>query len=177
MNTANKNSSGLPAVRSIAAAGTLPDDIPGAVLAEARAGECHAQPGAVRGFLADAGSEMNAPDPAKPSYAALIIAIRRQLALSQENLARQLGVSFATVNRWEKGAQYAVTARPGPTQRFLRTDGRGRQARAAGRIAPMKRTEGKRSCKHLPQASSRLSLARSAVARPGWGNRTRSSRR
>ena len=29
--------------------------------------------------------------------------IRRQLALSQEDLARQLGVSFATVNRWENG--------------------------------------------------------------------------
>jgi transcriptional regulator with XRE-family HTH domain len=29
--------------------------------------------------------------------------IRRQLALSQEDLARELGVSFATVNRWENG--------------------------------------------------------------------------
>ena len=29
--------------------------------------------------------------------------MRRQLALSQEDLARQLGVSNATVNRWEKG--------------------------------------------------------------------------
>ena len=29
--------------------------------------------------------------------------IRRQLALSQEDLARQLGISFATVNRWENG--------------------------------------------------------------------------
>ena len=27
--------------------------------------------------------------------------VRRQLALSQEGLARELGVSFATVNRWE----------------------------------------------------------------------------
>lgn len=33
----------------------------------------------------------------------LIAWIRRQLALSQEDLARQLGVSFATVNRWETG--------------------------------------------------------------------------
>lgn len=33
----------------------------------------------------------------------LIARIRRQLALSQEDLARQLGVSFATVNRWETG--------------------------------------------------------------------------
>ena len=29
--------------------------------------------------------------------------IRRQLGLSQEDLARELGVSFATVNRWENG--------------------------------------------------------------------------
>ena len=36
-------------------------------------------------------------------FAVLIKDIRRQLALSQEDLARQLGVSFATVNRWENG--------------------------------------------------------------------------
>lgn len=29
------------------------------------------------------------------------ILVRRQLGLSQEGLARELGVSFATVNRWE----------------------------------------------------------------------------
>lgn len=29
--------------------------------------------------------------------------IRRQLGLSQEDLAHALGVSFATVNRWENG--------------------------------------------------------------------------
>jgi len=29
--------------------------------------------------------------------------VRRQLALSQEDLARELGISFATVNRWENG--------------------------------------------------------------------------
>jgi putative transcriptional regulator len=32
---------------------------------------------------------------------ALVKEVRRQLALSQEDLARKLGVSFATVNRWE----------------------------------------------------------------------------
>jgi len=37
----------------------------------------------------------------EPVYSGLIAEIRRQLALSQEDLARQLGVSFATVNRWE----------------------------------------------------------------------------
>ncbi len=29
--------------------------------------------------------------------------VRRKLALSQEELAHALGVSFATVNRWENG--------------------------------------------------------------------------
>lgn len=33
----------------------------------------------------------------------LVKQVRRQLALSQEDLARELGVSFATVNRWENG--------------------------------------------------------------------------
>ena len=33
----------------------------------------------------------------------LLKEIRRQLTLSQEDLARKLGISFATVNRWENG--------------------------------------------------------------------------
>jgi DNA-binding transcriptional regulator YiaG len=33
----------------------------------------------------------------------LVKEVRRQLSLSQEALARELGVSFATVNRWENG--------------------------------------------------------------------------
>lgn len=34
---------------------------------------------------------------------ARLSAIRRKLALSQEQMARLLGVSFASVNRWEGG--------------------------------------------------------------------------
>ena len=34
-------------------------------------------------------------------YSSLVKEVRRQLALSQEDLARELGVSYATVNRWE----------------------------------------------------------------------------
>ena len=30
--------------------------------------------------------------------------VRGELKLSQEDLARELGVSFATINRWEKGS-------------------------------------------------------------------------
>ena len=40
---------------------------------------------------------------AEPSFSGLVKVLRQQLALSQEDLARQLGVSFATVNRWENG--------------------------------------------------------------------------
>ena len=36
-------------------------------------------------------------------YQASIKKIREKLGLSQEDLARELHVSFATVNRWENG--------------------------------------------------------------------------
>jgi putative transcriptional regulator len=36
-------------------------------------------------------------------FSALLREIRRQLGLSQEDLSRQLGVSYATINRWENG--------------------------------------------------------------------------
>ncbi len=39
----------------------------------------------------------------QPDYPALVKAVRRQLSISQEDLARELGVSYATVNRWENG--------------------------------------------------------------------------
>ena len=37
----------------------------------------------------------------QPDYPSLVKEVRRQLSISQEDLARELGVSFATVNRWE----------------------------------------------------------------------------
>ena len=39
----------------------------------------------------------------KQNFPELIREVRRQLSLSQEDLAREIGVSFATVNRWENG--------------------------------------------------------------------------
>lgn len=36
-----------------------------------------------------------------PDYPSLVKEVRRQLSISQEDLARELGVSYATVNRWE----------------------------------------------------------------------------
>jgi DNA-binding transcriptional regulator YiaG len=38
-----------------------------------------------------------------PDYPSLIKEVRQQLSISQEDLARELGVSYATVNRWENG--------------------------------------------------------------------------
>ena len=32
-----------------------------------------------------------------------VLKVRKMLFISQKNLADELGVSFATVNRWEKG--------------------------------------------------------------------------
>lgn len=37
------------------------------------------------------------------NYSEQIKHIRRVLFLSQEGLAKELGVSFATINRWESG--------------------------------------------------------------------------
>ena len=39
--------------------------------------------------------------PTNRDYPSLVKEVRKQLALSQEDLARELGVSYATVNRWE----------------------------------------------------------------------------
>jgi predicted ATPase/DNA-binding CsgD family transcriptional regulator/DNA-binding XRE family transcriptional regulator len=47
-----------------------------------------------------------------PDPAARIQRLRTELGLSQEQLARQLGVSFATVNRWESG-RTQMSARAG----------------------------------------------------------------
>ena len=37
------------------------------------------------------------------NFRARVKSIRAQLSLSQENFAHALGVSFATINRWENG--------------------------------------------------------------------------
>ena len=41
--------------------------------------------------------------PIHSDYPSLVKEVRRQLGISQEDLARELGVSYATVNRWENG--------------------------------------------------------------------------
>jgi putative transcriptional regulator len=37
------------------------------------------------------------------SFRMVVKEVRKQLAISQEDLAHKLGISFATVNRWENG--------------------------------------------------------------------------
>ncbi|MBW2561320.1 MAG: helix-turn-helix transcriptional regulator [Deltaproteobacteria bacterium] len=37
------------------------------------------------------------------TFPELVKEVRRQLRISQEELAHELGVSFATINRWENG--------------------------------------------------------------------------
>lgn len=37
------------------------------------------------------------------NFAEKVKLVRNELKLSQEDLARELGVSFATINRWENG--------------------------------------------------------------------------
>lgn len=37
------------------------------------------------------------------AFPALVKEVRKQLGISQEELAHELGVSFATINRWENG--------------------------------------------------------------------------
>lgn len=39
------------------------------------------------------------------TFAEKVKCVRGKLLLSQEDLAKQVGVSFATVNRWEKGVE------------------------------------------------------------------------
>jgi len=40
-------------------------------------------------------------DQIENDFASIVIEVRKQLGISQEGLARELKVSFATVNRWE----------------------------------------------------------------------------
>jgi DNA-binding transcriptional regulator YiaG len=44
---------------------------------------------------------MTAKGTERENFPGLVKEVRRQLRLSQEALAHELGVSFATINRWE----------------------------------------------------------------------------
>ena len=85
------------------ACGALADAIADADQAASSIGKRGARPGVVREDWPDVGKYMNSVDTPEPGISGLVAVIRRQLALSQEALARQLGISYTTVNRWEKG--------------------------------------------------------------------------
>ena len=57
-------------------------------------------------------------------YSKLVKELRKQLHLSQEDLARELGVSFNSVNRWEGGkvnpSKMAKNQLDGFTERMLK---------------------------------------------------------
>ena len=48
------------------------------------------------------------------SFEEMVKNVRKQLSISQEQLARELNVSFSTVNRWENGR-----SRPSPMAKEL----------------------------------------------------------
>jgi DNA-binding transcriptional regulator YiaG len=48
----------------------------------------------------------------------LMKSVRSQLNFSQEDLARELGVSFATVNRWENGKVFPSKMAQAAFRRF-----------------------------------------------------------
>jgi putative transcriptional regulator len=50
--------------------------------------------------------------------------VRRQLGLSQEELAHALGVSFATVNRWENGKTVPSKLAQRQFEQFCKEQGR-----------------------------------------------------
>jgi DNA-binding transcriptional regulator YiaG len=54
------------------------------------------------------------------NFPASVKEVRRQLALSQEELAHALGVSFATVNRWENGKTVPSKLAPRQFEQFCK---------------------------------------------------------
>lgn len=54
--------------------------------------------------------EVDIKAPVKADIKALVKAIRRSRDLTQEQLARELGVTFSTVNAWENGRHRPIPA-------------------------------------------------------------------
>ena len=46
---------------------------------------------------------MESLEVAMTDFSALVLKVRTRLGLSQEAMAQEFGVSFATINRWENG--------------------------------------------------------------------------
>jgi len=71
------------------------------------------------------------------NFSALVKQVRRQLSLSQEDLARHLSVSYTTVNRWENGKSKPSKLAKAQFNAFCKNmTKRGRLALPANRIDP-----------------------------------------
>ena len=69
-------------------------------------------------------------------FPVLVRDLRQALGLTQEQLARELGVTFSTVNGWENGKHRPIPALAG---RLLELAGRARVSRQPGNEAPSAR--------------------------------------
>ncbi|WP_032806631.1 helix-turn-helix domain-containing protein [Pseudomonas tolaasii] len=59
------------------------------------------------------------------SFACTVKALRERLMMSQEDLATELGVSFATVNRWENGRTQPSKLAKNQFERFCELEKQG----------------------------------------------------
>ena len=59
-------------------------------------------------------------------FASKVKALREQLSMSQEDLSKALGVSFATVNRWENGKTQPSKLAKNQFERFCQEQKQGR---------------------------------------------------
>ncbi|QYY37125.1 helix-turn-helix domain-containing protein [Ruficoccus sp. ZRK36] len=56
--------------------------------------------------------------PDAESLPALVKSMRKQLGLSQEGLAREIGVSFSSISRWESGKTVPMPLQRSQLNRF-----------------------------------------------------------
>jgi type I restriction enzyme M protein len=94
-----------------------------------------------------------------PDIPAALRVLRSKLGLSQEQLAERLGVSFATVNRWESGANRPQLAAREAIERLAEeagVDGQGQLPLAMDEAPPQpRRRRGMGRSKVLAQASTK----------------------
>lgn len=81
--------------------------------------------------------------PAAEAFGDRVLTLRKRLGMTQMQFSRELGVSFATVNRWENG-------RVGRVQRAKLRALDKLQARTAGRPAKLKLNDDVPTRKDLP---------------------------
>ena len=68
------------------------------------------------------------------TFPELVREVRRQLGISQEELAHELGVSFATINRWENGKTTPFKLARGQFDTFCKKMVAAKKLRLPGKI-------------------------------------------